>query len=167
MLAATVIETEQWELAKQFPLPDGWKPKRFSLAGYNFARGFAAAMGGKIGEAKNYLKEIQAMRKKEFRENYFKRIEYLEVWELEIQAVIKLIEKDYKASIELSKQAVLLEEKLPAPSGPPRILKPSYELLGEVYLKAGKPIQAYEQFFNILIAASQSNSIFGRCGPRR
>jgi tetratricopeptide (TPR) repeat protein len=86
------------------------------------------------------------MRKKEFRENYFKRIEYLEVWELEIQAVIKLIEKDYKASIELSKQAVLLEEKLPAPSGPPRILKPSYELLGEVYLKAGKPIQAHEIF---------------------
>ena len=35
-----------------------------------------------------------------------------------------------------------LEEKLPAPSGPPRILKPSYELLGEVYLKAGKPILA-------------------------
>ena len=35
---------------------------------------------------------------------------------------------------------------MPAPSGPPRILKPSYELLGEVYLKAGKPIQAQEKF---------------------
>jgi tetratricopeptide (TPR) repeat protein len=68
------------------------------------------------------------------------------VWELEIQAAIKLVEKDYKTSIEFSKQAVLLEEKLPAPSGPPRILKPSYELLGEVYLKAGKPIQAHEKF---------------------
>ena len=39
-----------------------------------------------------------------------------------------------------------MEEKLPAPAGPTRILKPSYELLGEVYLKAGKPIQAYEKF---------------------
>ena len=38
--------------------------------------------------------------------------------------------------------------KLPpgAPSGPPRILKPTYELLGEVYLQADKPIQAQEQF---------------------
>jgi tetratricopeptide (TPR) repeat protein len=146
MLAARVIETEQWESAEQYALLDGWKPKSFSLAGYNFARGFAAAMGGKIEEAKKYLNEIQAIRKKGLRENYFKRIEYLQMWELEIQTAIKLFEKDYKAAIELAKQAVLLEEKLPAPSGPPRILKPSYELLGEVYLKSGKSIQAYEKF---------------------
>lgn len=146
MLAATVIETEQWQLAEQFPLPDGWKPKSFSLAGYNFARGFAAAMRGKIKEAKRYLSEIQTIRKNGLRENYFKRIEYLQVWELEIQTAIKFFEKDYKAAIGLAKQAVLFEEKLPAPSGPPRILKSTYELLGEVYLKADKPIQAYEKF---------------------
>ena len=40
----------------------------------------------------------------------------------------------------------MVEEKLPSPSGPPRILKPTYELLGEVYLKAGKPKKAKEQF---------------------
>jgi tetratricopeptide (TPR) repeat protein len=146
MLAARVIETEQWESASQFPLPDGWKPKSFSLAGYYFARGFAAAMHGEIEGAKKYLSEIQAIRKNGLRENYFKRIEYLQVWELEIQTAIKLFWKDYKKAIELAKQAVLLEEKLPAPSGPPRILKSTYELLGEVYLKAGKPIQAYENF---------------------
>jgi tetratricopeptide (TPR) repeat protein len=146
MLAATVIETEQWHLADKYPLPEGWKPKPFSLAGYNFARGFAAAMQGKISEAKKYLSEIQTIRKKGFRENYFKRMEYLEVWELEIQTAIKLFEKDFKTAIKFAKQAVLLEEKLPAPSGPPRILKPTYELLGEVYLKAGMLPQAQEKF---------------------
>jgi tetratricopeptide (TPR) repeat protein len=146
MLAARVIETEQWNAADLFPLPDGWKPKSFSLAGYNFARGFAAAMHGKIAEAEKYLSEIQTIRKKGLRENYFKRIEYLQVWELEIQTAIKLFQKDYKTAIKLAKQAVELEHKLPSPSGPPRILKPSYELLGEVYLKAGKPNQAYEKF---------------------
>jgi tetratricopeptide (TPR) repeat protein len=151
MLAARVIETEQWESADPVPLPDGWKPKSFSLAGYNFARGFAAAMRGKIEEAKKYLNEIQAIREKGLHENYFKRVEYLQVWELEIQTAIKLFEKDFKAAIKLSKQAILLEEQLPAPSGPPRILKPSYELLGEVYLKAGKPIQAYEKFSTSLL----------------
>ena len=40
----------------------------------------------------------------------------------------------------------MVEEKLPSPSGPPRILKPTYELLGEVYLKAGQPKKAREQF---------------------
>jgi hypothetical protein len=67
MLAARVIETEQWELADQFPLPDGWKPKSFSLAGYYFARGFAAAMNGEIKEANKYLNEIQmSLRSKRF-----------------------------------------------------------------------------------------------------
>jgi tetratricopeptide (TPR) repeat protein len=65
---------------------------------------------------------------------------------LEIKVAVKLFEKDYKAAIQLAKKATLVEEKLPSPSGPPRILKPTYELLGEVYLKAGKPKKAKEQF---------------------
>ena len=162
MLAARVIETEQWEVADQFPLPDGWKPKNFSLAGYDFARGFSAAMHGKIDEANKYLREIQTIRKNGLRENYFKRIEYLQVWELEIQTAIKLFEKDYKAAIKLAKQAVLLEEELPTPSGPPRILKPSYELLGEVYLKSGKAIQAHEKFsISLLRHPNRIRSLLG------
>jgi tetratricopeptide (TPR) repeat protein len=162
MLAARVIETEQWESADKFDLPDGWKPKRFSIAGYNFVRGFASAMNGKIKEAKKYLSEIQAIRKKGLQENYFKRIEYLQVWELEIQTAIKLFQKDYKAANNFAKRAVKLEEKLPTPSGPPRILKPSYELLGEVYLNAGKPIQAYEKFsISLLRHPNRIRSLMG------
>jgi tetratricopeptide (TPR) repeat protein len=162
MLAARFIETEQWESADQFHLPDGWKPKSFSLAGYNFVRGFTTAMDGKIKEAEKYLSEIEAIRKKGFRENYFKRIEYLQVWELEIQTAIKLFQKDYKAANKFAKRAVALEEKLPTPSGPPRILKPSYELLGEVYLEAGKPIQAYEKFsISLLRHPNRIRSLMG------
>ncbi|MBC8284782.1 MAG: hypothetical protein H8E32_13280 [Nitrospinae bacterium] len=146
MLAASVLESENWELAEKLSPPEGWKPKTFSKAGYHFARGFSAAMQGEIKEAGKHLSELKAIREKGFRENYFKRIDYLEVWELEIQTAIQLYQKDFEAAIKLAKQAVLIEEKLPAPSGPPRILKPTYELLGEVYLKAGKPIQAQEKF---------------------
>ena len=86
------------------------------------------------------------MREKGFPKNYFSRPENLEVWELEIKTAIKLYQQDYEAAIQLAKQATVVEEKLPSPSGPPRILKPTYELLGEVYLKAGKPKKAKEQF---------------------
>ena len=81
-----------------------------------------------------------------FRSNFFKRPENLQVWQLEIQVAMKLQQREYDAAIQLAKQATLVEEKLPPPSGPPRILKPTYELLGEVYLQAHKPIQAQEQF---------------------
>ena len=151
MLAAAAIETEQWELAEQLTPPDGWEPKSFSKAGFHFVRGFSAAMQGKIKEANKNLSELKAIREKGFRENYFKRIENLEVWELEIEAAIKLNQKDYEAAIQLAKRATEIEEKLPEPSGPPRILKPTYELLGEIYLQAGKPIQAYEKLSTSLL----------------
>jgi len=145
MFAATIIETEQWKKAKQVVPPGGWEPKTFSKAGYNFVRGYAAAMQGN-DEAKKHATELKAIREKGFRKNHFSRPEYLEAWELEIETAIKLYHKDYEAAIQLAKQATLVEEKLPSPSGPPRILKPTYELLGEVYLKAGKPKKAKEQF---------------------
>ena len=146
MLAAAIIETEQWQEAERLTPPDGWKPKSYSRAATNFVRGFAAAMQGNNEEAKKHLVELKTIREKGFRENYFKRPESLQVWELEIKVAIKLHQRDYDAAIQLAKQATLVEEKLPAPSGPPRILKPTYELLGEVYLQADKPIQAQEQF---------------------
>ena len=146
MLAASLIETENWEVIDKFSPPDGWEPKSFSEAGYRFALGFSSAMQGKIEEANKHLLELKTIRKQDFKKNYYKRIEYLNVWELEIQTAIKLYQKDFETAIKLAKQAILLEEKLPSPSGPPRILKPSYELLGEVYLKADKPIQAQENF---------------------
>ena len=145
MFAAAIIETEQWEKAKQFVPPEGWQPKSFSKAGYAFVRGYAAAMQGD-DKAKKYAAELKAIQEKGFRKNHFRQPEYLEVWKLEIETAMKLYEKDYEAAIQLAKQATLVEEKLPSPSGPPRILKPTYELLGEVYLKAGKPKKAKEQF---------------------
>ena len=146
MLAAAILETEQWQKAGQLTPPEGWSPKSYARAETNFVRGFAAAMQGNKGAAKKHLAELKTIREKGFRKNFFKRPENLQVWELEIQVAMKLQQRDYDAAIHLAKQATLIEEKLPAPSGPPRILKPTYELLGEVYLQAHKPIQAQEQF---------------------
>ena len=145
MLAAKILETEQWNKADQItPLKDK-NPKDYSKAEYNFIKGFAAAMQGRP-EAKKYVSELESFREKELNKNYFKRSENIKIWELEIKVAIKLYEKDYVSAIQLANQAVLIEKKLPAPSGPPRVLKPTYEFLGEVYLKSGKPKKAKEQF---------------------
>ena len=146
MLAAAIIETAQWQKAGQLTPPDGWKPKSYASAATHFVRGFAAAMQGNIEEARKHLAELKTIGEKGFRKNFFKRPENLQVWQLEIRVAMKLQQREYDAAIQLAKQATVIEEKLPPPSGPPRILKPTYELLGEVYLQAHKPIQAQEQF---------------------
>ena len=165
MLAASVIETERWEWIEKFPPPEGWKPKDFSKSGYHFIRGFSSAMEGKINEAEKHLVVLHDLKKKGFRENYFKRIQNLEVWELEIKTAIALFQKDFSKAIQFAKKASSIEAKLPGPSGPPRILKPTYELLGEVYLKAGKPLQAQKEFFISL--SRHSNRIRSLVGIAR
>lgn len=70
----------------------------------------------------------------------------LEIRELEVAAVAASMKQDYTAAFELMKRATALEEAMPPPSGPPGLVKPSHELLGELLLKAGKPAEAAEQF---------------------
>jgi tetratricopeptide (TPR) repeat protein len=102
-------------------------------------------MQGK-SQANEYIAKLSTFRNTQLKKNYFTRTENIEVWELEIKTAIKLYQKDYVSAIKLAKQATLIEANLPAPSGPPRILKPTYELLGEVYLKANEPLKAKENF---------------------
>src|SRR5207253_2131305 len=70
----------------------------------------------------------------------------LEIRQLEIAALDASMKKDHTRATELMKNAIALEEELGPPSGPPNLIKPSYELFGEVLLRAGKPEAALEQF---------------------
>ena len=145
MAGASVFERERWELAGTLVEPPGWKPKSYAQAVLVFIRGFAAAMLER-GDAARHLADLKAIRTQGFKENYFKRPEQLDIWDLEIRAVIRASEKDYEKAIALMKQATAIEESLPAPSGPPRIIKPTYELFGEILLRAGKPREAAQKF---------------------
>ena len=146
MAAAAVLESERWDLAESLADAPGWKPKNHAQASLIFVRGFAAAMQGGNNAAARYLDDLKAIRAQGINENYFNRPQQLDVWDLEIRAVIRASQKDYEQAIALMEQATAIEENLPAPSGPPRILKPGYELFGEILLSAGKAREAAQQF---------------------
>ncbi len=161
MAGAAVFEQERWDLAEALKEPVGWKPKPYAKAVFLFVRGFSAAMRG-LPEAETHLAGLRAIREKGFKKSHFNRPERLEIWELEIQAAIKASKKEFNEAIALMKQATALEEKLPAPSGPPRIIKPTYELLGEILLRAGKPQEAAEQFTTSLLRhPNRARSLLG------
>ncbi|MCH8312995.1 MAG: hypothetical protein IID17_08425 [Nitrospinae bacterium] len=162
MVAASVFEKEDWESASALKEPPkGWKPKPYSKAALHFVRGFSAAMLGRP-EADSHLASLNAIREKGFDENRFKRPERLDIWSLEIQAAIRASNKEYEEAITLMKKATALEEKLPAPSGPPRIIKPTFELFGEILLRAGKPEEAAKQFaISLLRHPNRARSLLG------
>ncbi|MEK6334725.1 MAG: tetratricopeptide repeat protein [Acidobacteriota bacterium] len=84
------------------------------------------------------------------------------IGDLEIAAVAASMKKNHDQAIELMKRAVALEEQLGPPSGPPNLIKPAYELYGEILLRAGKPEAAAEQFrITLLRQPNRARSLLG------
>ncbi|GJL79008.1 MAG: hypothetical protein NPINA01_19970 [Nitrospinaceae bacterium] len=161
MAGASVFERERWELAEALAEPSGWNLKGHFQASLLFIRGFATAMLGK-GDAASHLKNLQAIRSQGIKGNFFERPEQLDIWALEIRAVMAASKKDYQNAIDLMKKATAIEEALPAPSGPPRIIKPTFELSGEILLRAGKPKDAQLQFATSLLRhPNRARSLLG------
>jgi tetratricopeptide (TPR) repeat protein len=81
---------------------------------------------------------------------------------LEVEAVSASTKKDYSTAIDAMKKATALEEQGAAPSGPPMLIKPSHELLGEVLLKAGQPKEAAQAFKTALLRQpNRARSLIG------
>ena len=70
-------------------------------------------------EADQYLSDLKNIRNQGLSGNYFKKLERLDIWILDIKAAILASKKDFNGAIGLMDQAIAIVEKLPAPSGPP------------------------------------------------
>jgi len=161
MVAASVFEKERWEFALSFVEPPGWKPKKYNQATLLFVRGFAAAKLGS-SDADRYLADLQAIRAGGFKENYYERLDMLDVWISQIKAVKQANKKNFASAIAFAEKAVLSEQKLPDPSGPPKVLKPSYELLGEIQLQADNAKEAAKSFaVSISRHSNRARSLLG------
>ena len=74
-----------------------------------------------------------------------------EVMQSTIKAMIERKRGNLSKAIEHAQRAVTLEEADAAPSGPPDVLKPSHELLGELLAAAGRCDESKEAFRKSLL----------------
>jgi tetratricopeptide (TPR) repeat protein len=72
---------------------------------------------------------------------------------LNLAAAIAADEGAFDRAVELLRQATAIEDGLPAAYGPPDIVKPSWELLGELYLSQGRAAEAQAAFTHALALA--------------
>ena len=115
-----------------------------------------------LADAERYIVELNDIRSQGITASKYNIAERLDIWALEIQAAVRLIEKDYESAIILMEKARAIQEELPAPSGPPRIIKPVHELYGEILLQAGRPEEALRQFAACLqLYPNRARSILG------
>ncbi|MFN0122601.1 MAG: tetratricopeptide repeat protein [Blastocatellia bacterium] len=170
-LGLFIVETERWDLIDQLlsepataaaaggehaghhggaaPAPavastpvGAMGPQRRGVSVPQFVRAYAAAAMS-APNAGQLLGELRALRQQSG-DTYGAKS--LEIRELEITALLAASRRQYDEALSALKRATILEEEMAPPSGPPSLLKPSHELLGEISLRAGKPREAMAAF---------------------
>ncbi len=117
----------------------------------NYVRGMAAAAAKNPAAAEKFVAEMREQRKEYATPGGYFSSEMIEIMELEVTALANANMGKLDEAVELLRRATSLEESLRPPSGPPDMIKPSHELLGEVLLRANRPAEAASQFKTALL----------------
>ncbi len=85
-----------------------------------------------------------------------------DVLERELRALLALEEGRTEAALDLLREATRIEDGMPVEFGPPDVVKPSHELLGEVLLRLHRAEEAQRQFEQALaLAPNRALSLLG------
>ena len=133
MYARYLIDTELWDEAEQWLAP---ADVDIPTPHYNFARAFAATKLGQLDKARELLTEIHSGGEASNPEIILSEKE-IDILKLEVGAVISMAEDNEKKALDLARQASQMQASMPFRYGPPRISKPTAELLGDVLSEFG------------------------------
>jgi len=157
MYARYLIDTESWEEAEAWLAPEGVE---IQIAHYHFARAFSAAKVGELDEARDHMARIHTGG--EGNPEIILAQKEVDILKLEVEAVIALAEGSAERSVQFARQAAELQSTLPFRYGPPRISKPTAELLGDVHSELGQHEQAALQYRDQLTRSqSRTSSLIG------
>ncbi|MGJ0491770.1 hypothetical protein [Methylobacter sp.] len=182
MATAFVVETGRWDLAAQWVDPLQKDAGQFieaierspgpyqGLAKYVrslwiFTRGMAAAQKNSP-DAQKRIDELQAMEQRAGTEDLpgigLPLLKVLKIQRLEIAAVASASKGQLDEAVKGMARAAAIEDSVPPLPGPPPLIKPTHELLGELLLQAGRPAEAEKQFERALLRqTSRARSLLG------
>jgi len=153
MRAATVIHT-----GKSWPAPEDIDLVDVGITGVaanQFATGFAAwhagdeeSLSAALGSLRTHLQSARDSGEDEDTYEGDSPSDFMvaRVMALELRALKRQMQGEPDEAVEILEQAVALEDGLPFDFGPPAIIKPSHELLGEMLLELERAGEAQAQF---------------------
>ena len=131
-----IVDTENWSAAETWTA-DFDSDARPSI-NYNYVSALAAARTGRVDLARDHLESLR---------NAPESPE-LTIKMIQVEGLIQIEEGDIEQGLSTLNKAVAAESDLPIDFGPPSIVKPSYELLGDVLSELGRheeAVDAYEK----------------------
>ena len=139
-----LIATERWaDAAISWPIDLG--DVTGARAGDAFVRGLAAAHRGDRSTAARLLADLQsASSRSPANEDEANEVHVIEIFTRELQGFLLWLDGQTDSALAMVRQATVIEDALPVAFGPPDVVKPSHELLGEMLLQANRPFAAAE-----------------------
>lgn len=161
MRAQYVITTEAWS-SDTWAWPVDLSTLPLMAAVDQFTRGFAAARRGDRAaaaaaeaELARWVDTIQASHDSLM---YRRAV----AMDRELRGVQRLLDGANGEAVSLLRDAAAIEDALPMDFGPPEIVKPAHELLGETLLQLGRPGDAQTEFTRALaLAPGRARSLIG------
>ncbi|WAK02339.1 hypothetical protein [Methylobacter sp. YRD-M1] len=182
MAAAFVIETGRWDAAAR--LVDSLQKSaghfiasvennpgpyqglaKYVESLWIYTRGMAAAKMN-LPDARKHIEALQAMEKRAGKEDLpgigLPLPKIVTIQRLEIAAAASASKGRLDEAIKHMEKAAAMEDSAPPQPGPPPLIKPAHELLGELLLKADRPVEAEKQFESALFRhTSRARSLLG------
>jgi tetratricopeptide (TPR) repeat protein len=194
MAAAFIVETGRWDLADKLfaapataaqatgggmamashcapgatygPAASSTLPSRSSVL-TAYVKGLSAAMAGRP-QVEGYVSELRGLRQRLAAGGEAYRAGEAEIMELEVTAAGLAAKGGYDEAVAQMRKATEMEEEMSPPSGPPDLIKPSNELLGEILLRAGRPGEAAQEFeTSLLRQPNRARSLLGSARAAR
>jgi tetratricopeptide (TPR) repeat protein len=164
MRADYVVNTEEWESPA---LAWALEPDRSHLglvASDVFARGMAALESGEREEADRAVAELASLGEaagKEADPND-PAATVIEILEMELRGLARVAEGAQEDGVALLREAAALEDVMPFEFGPPAVVKPTHELLGDVLMELGRTDEAQREYARALeLTPLRARSLLG------
>src|SRR6056297_2304656 len=129
-----IVDTENWSGAGIWT--SEIDPEGRPAVNYYYVSALASARMGRVNEAQNHLATLMETPQSKERDIRIKQVESL----------ILIENGDTEESLRVLNEAVTAESELPVDFGPPAIVKPSYELLGDVLSELGRYDEAMDAY---------------------
>ncbi len=168
MRAAYVVNTRLWNSEAARLEVKTEDLEKDAIAGDLFVRGMCAVETGDLPKAEKILAEIEALRPAKVTPtvsttvgmqchalpaesaNYPPAVQAVNIMAKELRALIQMSEGKTDEALQLLKATAYDEDRMSFDFGPPVVVKPARELLGEMLLKLGRAQEAQAEFASSL-----------------
>lgn len=131
MRAHQIVDSEDWNRTEMYTYE--YEPGTLGSRNYYFSKGYESVQSGDIETAQKYLSLLKETENEEVERD---------IQIMQLEGLLLVAKGSDAEGVEKIKSAVAAESELPIDFGPPSIVKPSMELLGDVLIKLGRGDEA-------------------------